>query len=120
MIMALFVIVTAFLWLLHETDCLRVRLPVGETEPVKRESWEVLKRIAESIPERQKPYWLKHPESPPICGWNWIETTMHVVPECKIQLISETARYTIRSQNAAALRDAFRVYRNPYLKVKLT
>lgn len=29
MIVALFVIVTAFLWLLHETDYLRIRLPVG-------------------------------------------------------------------------------------------
>jgi hypothetical protein len=118
MIIALFCIGIALAWLLKETNLLRIHLPVGAEIKVKRESWDLIKSRLR-IPDKQAPFWYKHPESPPICGWNWIETTQHVIPETKIELVTETAKFTIKSDNAAALRDAFRVYRNPYLKVKL-
>lgn len=120
MILSLITIWIAFCWLLRETDYLRIRLPYGKIpDKVKRESWEVI-RNGLRIPEKQQPFWFKHPENmQPLCGLDWLENTMHVIPEVEIQLINHVHKYTIKSENVNALRDAFRVYRNPYLKVKL-
>ena len=121
MIVCILIIVLALLWLTKETDYFRVRLLIGDMpDPVQRESWDVLKTIALRIPDKQKPFWLKNPDlMEPLCGLAWLENTMHVVPEYKIELINCVHKYTIRSNNASCLRDAFRVYRNPYLKVKV-
>lgn len=56
----------------------------------------------------------------PLCAWGYAYQYQNFMPEYKIELITPTAKYTIKSKSIPHLRDAFRVYRNPYLKVKLT
>ena len=122
MFISICMMVLAFTWMLLETDYLRIRLPIGKIpDNVKRQSWTELKQLAKSLPDKLKPFWLKYPENMiPLCGIDWLENTMHVIPETKIELVNCVHHYTIKSNNSNALRDAFRVYRNPYLKVKLS
>jgi hypothetical protein len=123
MIIALLFILAGFYWLFRETDYLRIRLPVGAIpDKVNRISWDDVKsQYLNRLTAKQTPKWYSNPKTyPPLCGQEWLETTMHVIPETSVQLIDETSKFIIKSDNANALKDAFRVYRNPYLKVKLT
>lgn len=125
-------LVICFAWLLYETNFLRVRLPIGiqceygascewhltdsaVTKDMKRElidlslshnghklSWGVFKD------------WMS-----PLCGWGYAYQYRDFRPEYKIELIAPGSHYTFRTDSIPVLRDAFRVYRNPYLKVKL-
>ena len=105
MIATIIILSLAFTWLGYETDWMRIRLVVG----------------IESLP----PNWLLFDWSKwkrymiPICGWEWIKCHHHPTPEYKIELIAPSSKYTIKSNCVPALRDAFRVYRNPYLKINL-
>jgi len=56
---------------------------------------------------------------PPIGGWGFAYQYRNFTPEYKIELIAPGSKYTFRTESTAILRDAFRVYRNPYLKVKI-
>jgi len=117
MITTAIIVSLAFSWLAYETDWLRVRLAVGIIDTCQRKSWLELKPWH---PNRQFPFWVRFPSvMSPLCGWDYILNTMHIIPEHKIELITDTAKYTIRSQSAKALGDAFRVYRNPYIKLNL-
>ena len=110
----------AFAWLGYETDWMLVRLPMGiDTLPIeqKYKTWEELKpgKILKA-----HPFWLRFPDlMEPMGGWDWVKNTMHIIPEVKIELIAEHSHYTMRTENTDILRDAFRVYRNPYLKVRV-
>lgn len=138
MIFLIIWLVSWFTWLLYETDWMRVRLPVGiisELPQCRYISWNDLENLAQAIPDKQKPFWLKHPiniktiwglnnqplgaSMEPLCSWEWLKNRLHIIPEYKIELISATSRYTFRTQSIPVLQDAFRVYRNPYLKVKI-
>jgi len=113
----LILIVIAFIWLGYETDWMRVRLLVGVQSSEHRKSWLDLKPYTT---KKTDPFWLRWPEiMEPMCGLKWLEETMHIIPEYKIELISPGCKQTIRSESVPALRDAFRVYRNPYIKIKL-
>lgn len=123
MILSLIIIALAFYWMLWETDYLRVRLLVGaipQSELLVYKTWDELRETIGIIPNKQKPFWFKYPENmQPLCGLNWLETTEHIVPEYKIVLISESSKITMRTNSIPVLRDCFRVYRNPYIKVKV-
>ena len=97
------ILIGAFAWLGYESDWMRVRLMVGDLAP----NWLAF--------DWSK--WKQYME--PICGWDWIQNHYHPTPEYKVVLIGEHSKYTIRSHSVPALRDAFRVYRNPYLKINL-
>lgn len=88
-------IIPAFIWLLKESDCLRINLNyIPET--VIRKSWLELKPLVQSIPDKQKPFWFKHPDNmQPLCGLDWLENTMHVVPEYKIQIKAYNVTHNI-------------------------
>ena len=75
-------------WLCHETEFLHVRLPVGKiVQSEIRKSWDDLKNNLLSVPERYQPFWYKHPEAmQPLCGLDWLENTMHVIPEYKFEI----------------------------------
>ncbi len=113
-------------WLMRETNWLRIRLLVGEfPEPdtTVRKSWTELTEI-NHIPHKYQPFWMKYPTlMQPLCGWDWLQNTMHVIPEYKVVLISAhyKSTMTVKACEGAAsvLRDAFRVNRNPYLKVRV-
>ena len=104
MIATLTIIILAFAWLGYETDWMRVRLPIGLNLLPNWLSFDWSS-------------WKKYIE--PICGWEWIQNRYHPTPIYKVELITEHAHYTIHSHSTSALRDAFRVYRNPYIKINL-
>ncbi len=114
-------------WLMRETNWLRIRLLVGELpvlDTTVRKSWAQIKDAAFLIPVKQRPFWMRHPENmQPLCGLDWLQYTMHVIPEYKVVLISEHYKSTMNVKAcegaASVLRDAFRVNRNPHLKVKV-
>ncbi len=55
----------------------------------------------------------------PLCGWGFAYQYRYFMPEYKVELIEPHARYTLATNNTEILRDCFRVYRNPNLKVRL-
>lgn len=133
MIPALLVIASAFAWLLYETDFMRIRLLVGldfqigdcciwrlpdeaVTNDMKRELLEMWRdRRVDKIMLGH----LRQPNAQPLGGWGYAYQHRGFQVEYKIELINTHHKYTFRSNDARILRDAFRVYRNPYLKVKL-
>ncbi|KKN64734.1 hypothetical protein LCGC14_0488660 [marine sediment metagenome] len=138
MIATIIIIGLAFIWLGYETNWMRVRLPIGASTPIIKQqytSWNDLENLAQTIPDKQKPFWLKHPlfiktirginnqmlgaSMEPLCGWDWLRNRMHIIPQYQIVLVAEHSKITINSQSIPHLRDAFRVNRNPYLRVKL-
>jgi len=119
MIATILIVSLAFYWLLLETDWLRIRLLYGAIAQIieYRKSWEELK--PHDI-KKNHPFWMRFPEHmEPLCGWHWLEETMHIIPDYKIELIGTGYKTTIRSQSTEALRDAFRVNRNPHIKIKM-
>ena len=126
MIIGLTLILTSFIWLLYETDWMRVRLPVGiiceprwympdsaVTKVMKQELID-LSRNGYKRSWGEFKNWMS-----PLCGWGYAYQYRNFTPEYKVELISDHAKYTFRTSSIPILRDAFRVYRNPYLKVKL-
>lgn len=75
-------------WLCYETDFLTVRLLSGKIANSEvRKSWADLQNNLLSVPDRYKPFWYKHPEAmQPLCGLDWLENTMHIVPEYKFEI----------------------------------
>ena len=55
----------------------------------------------------------------PLFGWGYAYQFHNLKPEYKVELIDGTSKITINSNSVPHLRDAFRVWRNPYIKVKL-
>jgi len=93
MIATIIIVSLALAWLLAETDFMRVRLAVGIIDTCQRKSWEELKPWN---PNKQFPFWVRFPNSmSPLCGWDYVLNTMHIIPEHKLELITATARYTI-------------------------
>ena len=123
-------LVICFTWLLYETDFLRVRLLIGVqcqageccdwrlpdsavTGDMKQELFDKAWSKTNSAWGYFKDY------HNPLCGWGFAYQYKDFEPEYKIELIAPGSKYTFRTQSTAILRDAFRVYRNPYLKVKI-
>lgn len=120
MITAILLIGLALGWLLIETDWLRVQLEYGACVQIieQRKSWEEIKPTGNL--NKQYPFWLRFPEHmTPLCGREWLENTMHVIPEYKMELVGVGYKTTINSNSTNALRDACRVNRNPYIKINL-
>ena len=87
-------------WMLKESDWLRINLNYVP-EVVIRKSWLELRPLAMSIPEKQKPFWLKNPDMmQPLCGIDWLENTMHVVPEYKFQIKAYNVVHNITLKQA--------------------
>ena len=109
-----------FAWLAYETDWMRIRLIVGAIPPVLEyptKTWEELKPYPIKKTDQT---WLRFPGiMSPLCGWDWLTKTQHIMPEYRIELVGESYRTTITSSNAQALKDAMRVNRNPWIHVKI-
>jgi len=119
MLATILIVTIALYWLARESDYLRIRLLAGiEAIQYERKSWDEIKPTCKLT--KQYPFWLRFPEHmSPLCGLDWLENTMHVIPEYKLELVGVGYKTTIHSNNAQALRDACRVNRNPWLKVKI-
>lgn len=127
---SLIIVGLAFIWLGYETNWMRVRLFVGiaiktgaccdwklsdsrVTDIMKRKLYDLsFGKARRSWGEFKD--WIE-----PLCGWGYAYQYKDFKPEYRIELISEHAKYTMRTESVSILRDAFKVYRNPWLKVKL-
>ena len=118
MIATIIIILIALYWLGIESNWLTIRLLFGiDTDKHERKTWDELKPCKVY---KNHPFWLRHPSNmSPLCGWDWLEKTMHVVPEYKIELSQPGYKSTMTIRDCEIIKDVFRVYRNPYLKVKL-
>ena len=123
MIALLATILMALNWLLYETDWMRVRLVAGIEVPSnghKFKSWDQLKPWNPNF--RQYPMWLTHPDNMvPLCGLAWLENTMHIIPECRIELNHSGVRYNMTIKEAAIMRSVVTALRakpgKPYPKM---
>ena len=130
MIATIIIFSIAFYWLLVETDWLQVRLLAGiscivgtcsdwrladnqVTDDMKRELYNSNGRYGKRHSTGEFVEWMN-----PLCGWGFAYQYRNFKPEYKIELIDEHSHYTMRTNNTEILRDAFKVYRNPYTKVK--
>lgn len=125
-------LVICLTWLLYETDWMRVRLPVGiigelscewrlaDNQVTKDMRQELIDTWFSRNGDKQSHMIRCHLEiGSPLCGWGFAYQYRDFTPEYKIELIAPGSKYTFRTESIPILRDAFRVYRNPYLKVKL-
>ena len=130
MIATIVIVSLAFYWLFYESDWLQVNLrgvlcETGSCCDWRLQDTQVTKDMKrELINLSNNGHILKWGEFKdymiPLCGWGYAYQFRDFQPEYKIELIAEHSHYTMRTNNTQILRDAFRVYRNPYLKVKLS
>lgn len=130
MIISIAILVAAFIWLGYETDWMRVRLELytpceyGACCSWRLQDTQVTKDMKQTLFDKS---WSKAGNAwgyfkdyhPPLCGWGYAYQYREFYPEYKIELISEGYKQTMRTQSIPILRDAFRVNRNPYIKIKL-
>lgn len=117
----------ALTYLGYETGWMRVRLLVGKFNPympddavtiqMKRE---LLKSWFGGKVDKVLRCHLEVPDAQPLFGWGFAYQYKDFNPECKVELIGKGYKTTMRSTRPDILRDAMRVNRNPYIKVKLT
>lgn len=132
MLVTLIVFALAFLWMLKETDFLRVRFYVGQTchegdccqwrfkdEWVTPEMKTELLNLWTNLPKETLARFKSGIESP-LCGWGYAWQYHDLKPEYKIELLSEHSKITMQTESLNILKDCFKVYRNPYAKVKLS
>ncbi len=126
MIALIATIIMALAWLGYETDWMRVRLPVGVTAPVieleVRKPWDYFKAKIWNPNFKLYPMWLTHPTvMDPICGWDWLENTMHIIPECRIELNHSGVRYNMTIKEPSIMRSVVTALRakpgKPYPKM---
>jgi hypothetical protein len=88
MIATIVIVSLALVWLGYETRWMRVRLLTGAayTPPqYEYKTWDELELWR--LPERYQPFWLKHPDNMlPLCGWDYLKNTMHVIPDITMSL----------------------------------
>ena len=109
MLLSIILILSALYWLLLETNWLRISLLVGnEFQPVEhpRMAWRELCSSMYDGDERtgtqgmtghaRDENYIRLPDVyEPLCGWDWLENTMHVIPSCDLELKYDRVRYRI-------------------------
>ena len=106
----------AFLWMLYESDWLRIRLPVGASKPVKTiRIWQCnytdhIKGTSytgfTNNERNQNPYWVfKNKDTSinlfnvgitePVCGWEWLLNHEHPIIENRIEIIAHNCKHSI-------------------------
>ena len=107
---AIIIIILAFIWLLLESDFMRVRLPVGDDyiPPIyERKSWDELKPFNPTY--KKHPFWLVCPNNmSPLCGWDWLKNTMHIIPEYKVELALAGVHYNMSIKSEGILKEVMK------------
>jgi hypothetical protein len=120
-IIAANIILTAFCWLLVETDYLRVRLPVGilyeigascqwhlpddaVTDDMKQE----LLNLWSKLPKEVKAKFAQGLESP-LCGWGYAYQYRNLTPECAVEMTIGNVRYNMTIKQPSIIKDVMRV-----------
>jgi hypothetical protein len=132
MITTILIVGTAFYWLLYETQwltinlcqwleigaCCQWHLPDSAVDKdMKQEllqSWFNTKSV-----DKIMRCHFDLPDMQPLFGWGYAYQYRNLKPEYKVELIDGTSKVTINSNSQPHLRDAFRVWHNPYIKVKV-
>ena len=113
MLFTIIIIGIALVWLMRETNNLKVHLLVGPYHaPIvyQYEDWETIKTRLENMPRKAMPSYIRLPESyTPLCGWDWLENRQHVIPVNKIQLDFGTRRYDMTVNDPDKLKDIIKV-----------
>lgn len=124
MIALVVTLILALTWLGYETDWMQVRLSIGVIEVVsngyKFKSWNELKPYNPNF--RSYPMWLTHPDNmTPLCGLDWLENTMHIIPECRIELNHSGVKYNMTIKEPAIIKSVVSALRakpaRPYPKI---
>ena len=117
----------AFTWLVYETDWMRARLLMGKFSPYMADDTVTVQMKRELLGswfggkvDKVLRCHLESPDAQPLFGWGFAYQYKDFNPECKVELIGEGYKTTMRSTRPDILRDALRINRNPYIKVKLT
>lgn len=131
MIYCIVVICLAFLWMLKETDYLRLRMYAGEIcadgdccqwkfkdEWVTDEMKSELIRGWTNLPKELRAKFETGIQSP-MCGWGYAWQYHDVKIDCKVELITEHSKITMQTESLNVIKDCMKVYRNPYVKVNL-
>ena len=100
MIISLTVIVLAFLWLGYETNWMRLRLLYEEIIPEVEYEYKTWKELKPWQVTKQYPFWVRYPDlMAPLCGWDYINNTMHIIPQYKIEIVAFGVRNKITLNN---------------------
>ena len=90
MISLIIVLILLFAWLGYTTNWLRIRLLVGIYDSViecEFKTWDELKPWNPSF--KRYPMWVACPDNmAPLCGWDWLKNTLHIIPHYRIEIIA--------------------------------
>ncbi len=121
----------ALAWLGYETDWVTVRLPYGiealiaATEvrrPWNHFDWHdwVTGHHHISFTDRNVNVHSKS-HVQPICGWDWIRSREHIIPECKVELVHSGVKYNMTIKSPAIIKSVVTALRakpaRPYPKM---
>ena len=132
--LTLIAITLSVYWLLRETDYLRVRLLVGEYCLVGDScQWrlpdsavdfgmkvELLKQWRNG--NKKTNLWLSTLETSDsnlLCGWGYAYQYREFEPEYTVELLRPGYHATMHIKDQTIFKDVMKVFRNPYLKVKI-
>ena len=108
MLVTLLVIGIAFYWMLRETDYLRVHLLVGPEaiiHPLEWTTWEDI-RAGLGKARANDVMFLRFPDiMAPLCGWDYLTNTKHVIPECRLEVDYGGVRYKMIIKDYSILKD---------------
>ena len=133
MIATILTVSLALYWLLRESDWLRVNLMTELCQIGACSDWRLQdSQVTDDMKIELRRAWFSNNgdkyskildshllDGQPLCGWGYAYQFRDFKPEYKIELIDGTYKQTMQTDNIAILRDAFRVNRNPYIKVKI-
>jgi len=116
MITGIALMAISFLWLLYESNFLRIRLLVGVESielPIELEykAWD----------EFDWTGWekLTFQATEPICGWGWVKSHQHPVPVYNIELKINGSKQTITNAAPQALGEVMKIYRQAHKPIVL-
>jgi len=127
-------ILLSFTWLFYESDWMRIRLPVGAVK--KTATFEDWCSMFMRYPADFKVHWdgngeISIDDAPqfvelhkddfnllsgiesPICGWEWIESRQHPIPQYKIEIIAWGVHHKIRLYDANRMKQVCQVTLRP-------
>ena len=112
MITSFLIIAIALTWLGWETNWLTVRLPIGsipELPELKRITWGQIVGSLCGRRDKDKPNFVRLPRYyEPLCGWEWLRTTLHVVPETHVEMELGNVRYNMTIRDPGIIKGIMR------------
>lgn len=101
MLATMIIFILSFIWLGFETDWLTIRLPYGAQAPAieyERISWsDCVTRYG-----AQQVSFIGVTE--PLCGWDWLRSNTHPVPEYKVQFSGKGVCYNMTIKDASIIK----------------